>query len=317
MPDPLLAQPGVLSDPTPFAEYLTFVLHDHVLHNDVLHGDEPVSDQVAAAFAMVGNATKSIGQKDTTAGLSATVGFSARAWPRLFPGTGLPAGLAPFPELKDGDRHFPTTPGDIFVMVKSTRIDLNLQVAKYLMAGFAPIAELTDDVQGYKYLDDRDPIDFVDGTENPAGRERADAVLVGDGEYAGGSYLVVQRYVDRVEAWNALTTEEQEGVIGRTKMDDIEIADDEKKPFAHNVKSKVAVDGTEIKMYRQNRAFGTALKHGTMFIGFAGSAEVVLTSLRQMILADDEGNYDHLLDFVDTETGSAYFVPPAAFIAGS
>ncbi|MFV0260056.1 MAG: Dyp-type peroxidase [Acidimicrobiales bacterium] len=310
MSDPLLAQPGVLTDPTPFAEYLTFVLHDGTAE----HGT-PTPAQVTSALTMLDNATKSISQKDTTAEVSTTIGFSARAWPRLFPDAPVPAGLAPFPEMKDDDRHFPSTAGDIFVMVKSNRIDLNLQVSKYVMTGFAPIAELVDDIQGYKYLDDRDLIDFVDGTENPGGRERADAVLADGGHYAGGSYLVVQRYVDRMAAWDALTTEQQEGVIGRTKMDDIELADDEKKPFAHNVKSKVTIDGTEVKMYRQNRAFGTALKHGTMFIGFAGSADVVLTSLRQMIIADDAGNYDHLLDFVDAETGAAYFVPPAAFIA--
>ena len=98
------------------------------------------------------------------------------------------------------------------------------------------------------------------------------------------------------------------------EFDDIEIPDAEKKPFAHNVKSKVEINGTEIKMFRQNRAIGTAKEHGTMFVGFAAEASTLTTSLRQMITADADGNYDHLLDFVTATTGAMYFVPPQAFL---
>lgn len=299
-----LAQPGSISDPTAFAEYLTFVVRE---------GDVS-PDAVAAALAMVHNATTSIRQKDPAGNVSSTVGFSARAWPLLFPDSALPAGLVPFEEMRDGPRHFPATPGDIFVMVKAGRVDYALQVAKYVVKGFAPIADPVEDTRGFRYLDDRDLIDFVDGTENPRGQDRAEAVLVADGAYAGGAFLVVQRYVDRQAEWDAQTTEAQEGVIGRTKMDDIEIADADKQPYAHNVRSKVTLDGVEVPMYRQNRAFGTALSHGTMFVGFAASLSTITTSLRQMITADADGAYDHLLDFVEAQTGAAYFVPPQAFL---
>lgn len=169
-----LAQPGVLSDPTAHAEYLTFVLRDGEV--------DPTA--VADALAMLVNATKSIRQKDGTAHVTSTIGIGARAWPRLFPEVAPPPGLDVFPELSDADRHFPSTPGDIFVMIKSTRIDLNIR-AKYLCKGFAPIAELIEDVQGFQYLDGRDLIDFVDGTENPVGNARRDAVLVAEGAHAG------------------------------------------------------------------------------------------------------------------------------------
>ena len=226
----------------------------------------------------------------------------------------MPEGLTAFEAMSDGDRSFPSTPGDLFVMVKSSRIDLALEVGKYLILGFAPIADCVEDQRGFKYLDDRDLINFVDGTENPRGTERVAAVLVPSGTYAGGTHLLIQTYLDRQAAWNALTIEDQEGVIGRTKFDDIEIPDAEKKPFAHNVKSKVEIDGTEIKMFRQNRAIGTAKEHGTMFVGFAAEASTLTTSLRQMITADADGNYDHLLDFVTATTGAMYFVPPQAFL---
>jgi putative iron-dependent peroxidase len=297
------AQPGLLTDPTDFAEYLTFKLPA-----------DPDRAAFEEAMGMVINAPKSIGQKDPSALMSVTTGFSARAWETLFPEDPIPEELHDFVALDDGPRTFPSTNADVFFMIKSNRIDLNFQVASRLATAFASVAQLVDDVQGFKYLDSRDMIDFVDGTENPKGDQRAEAVVIPTGQYAGGSYLVLQKYTHRSALWHAQTAEQQEGAIGRTKADDIEIADAEKTPYAHNVKSKVTIDGVEIKMLRQNRPFGNAREHGTMFVGFARSASVIETSLRQMITADDNGNYDKLLDFVDAVSGENYFIPPDSVI---
>ncbi|MFV0321378.1 MAG: Dyp-type peroxidase [Alphaproteobacteria bacterium] len=298
------AQNGLLSDPTPHVEYLVFNIHK-----------QPSDAQLATALGHISNTEKSIGQKDSDAHLTVTCGFSSSGWDQLFKNFPKPKELHDFIALKDGNREFPATQGDIFFMIKSTRIDLNYQVAKYLKTAFSSFAELIIDIQGFKYLDDRDMIDFVDGTENPKDKKRADAVLIKDDpEYVGGSYLVFQKYIDKHELWDALSTEEQEGVIGRTKFDDIEIDDDKKMPFAHNVKSKVVDEtGEELKMLRQNRPFGNAMEHGTIFVGFAASVKVIEDSLKQMITADEDGNFDHLLKFVDATMGINFFIPPQSF----
>lgn len=298
------AQNGLLSDPTPHVEYLVFNIRK-----------QPNAHELAMAIGNIANAEKSIAQKDTDAHLTVTCGFSSSGWDQLFNNFPKPKELHNFIALKDGNREFPATDGDIFFMIKSTRIDLNYQAAKYLKQAFQSFAKLTIDIQGFKYLDDRDMIDFVDGTENPKDKQREDAVLIrDDSEYNGGSYLVFQKYIDKQELWDGLTTEEQESVIGRTKFDDIEIADDEKKPFAHNVKSKVVdATGEELKMLRQNRPFGNAIEHGTIFVGFAASVKVIEDSLKQMITADAEGNFDHLLKFVDATMGINFFIPPQSF----
>ncbi len=298
------AQPGVLTDPTRHVEYLILNITK-----------APNSEELREAISNISNVEKSIGQKDTTAALSVTTGFSKNGWDQLFGDHNTPKELHDFPAMENGPRHFPSTKGDIFFMIKSSRIDLNFQVAKWLAFAFQDFTEISEDIQGYKYLDDRDMIDFVDGTENPKGDLRAKSVLVDDDlYYLGGSYLTFQKYVDRQPLWDKLTAEEQEGVIGRTKWDDLELPDDQKKPYAHNVKSKVKDDdGEELKMLRQNRAFGNAKEHGTIFVGFAKSPGVIETSLKQMITADEDGNYDKLLDFVDAKTGTNYFIPPAAF----
>ncbi|WP_299802131.1 Dyp-type peroxidase [uncultured Shewanella sp.] len=302
-----LAQPGVLSNPTSHVEYLTFCLKP----------SSAPSDAIDDCIAAIGGIEKSINHKDLSAGLNISVGFSVNAWPQLFPDHPLPAELHPFPAMSNGERVFPATAGDIFVMIKSERIDLNFQAAKYIRNSLADIATLTEDIQGYKYLDNRDMIDFVDGTENPDGDERVEAVLVTDDIelHRGGSYLHVQRYIDRQGLWDKQTTEYQEQVVGRTKMDNVELNDDVKPAWAHNAKSKVEIDGEEIKMLRQNRPYGNAMEHGTMFVGFAATPSIIETSLSQMINADDNGHYDRLLDFVEAKTGCLFFMPSQTFLA--
>jgi putative iron-dependent peroxidase len=308
-----LAQSGVLSNPTSHVEYLTFCLKaDSGIPSLPITAAESIGDCIAA----ISGIEKSINQKDLTAGLNISVGFSANAWTQLFPEQPMPAELHSFPAMSNGERHFPSTAGDIFVMIKSERIDLNFQAAKYIGNSFNNIGTLIEDIQGYKYLDNRDMIDFVDGTENPNGDERVAAVLVAEDItlHQGGSYLHVQRYIDRQAHWDKQTTEHQEQVIGRTKMDNVELSDEAKPAWAHNAKSKVEIDGEEIKMLRQNRPYGNAMEHGTMFVGFAATPSIIETSLSQMINADEHGHYDRLLDFVEAKTGCLFFMPSKSFL---
>lgn len=303
-----LAQIGTITDPNSFAEYLTFVLKPDA---DI--------DAVKDALVQVSVIEKSIGQKDSKADLTISMGFSSNGWDRIFPDYPKPNKLKPFVALENGIRKFPATPGDIFFMIKSERMDLNFQAAKYVRRAFLDTATLIDDVQGYKYLDSRDMIDFVDGTENPKATARLDTVLVeNDIElHQGGTYLLVQKYIDidNLLPWDRESAEYQSKVIGRSKMDDIELSDEEKPVWAHNAKSKVIMNDVEQKMFRQNRPFGNATEHGTMFVGFAGNPDVLTTSIKQMITADKDGFYDRLLDFVQAKTGGMYFFPSMTFLS--
>lgn len=184
------AQAAALSDPASFAEYLTFCL------NDGNHCIKP-------ALAAIAQQRDLIAAQDDNTKLCFTLGFSSSAWAVLFPQHSKPRGLVPFTPMEDGGRHFPATPGDIFIMIKSERMDLNFQFARAIKSALAGAAVLTEDVQGYKYRHNRDMIDFVDGTENPEAEQRAEAILIDDDEhYLGGSYLTVQRYVEDLDAWN-------------------------------------------------------------------------------------------------------------------
>ena len=193
----------------------------------------PGAEPRAAMRSFCGDLTalvRAVEFRDLEAGLSCVIGFGSEAWDRLF-GSPKPAELHPFKEIRAGARHAVSTPGDLLFHIRAKRMDLSFELATQIMARIGNAVSTVDEVQGFRYFDDRDLIGFVDGTENPRGQAAADAVVIGDEDpdFAGGSYVIVQKYLHDLGAWNALSTEAQERIIGRTKLSDIEL-DDAVKP---------------------------------------------------------------------------------------
>ena len=154
----------------------------------------------------------------------------------------------------------------------------------------------------------------MDGTENPTGQDAVESTVIGaeDPAYAGGSYVIVQKYLHDLAKWNALPTEEQENIIGRTKLDDIELDDAVKPSFAHNALTTIVDSGgEEIDIVRDNMPFGNAAngEYGTYFIGYARSPQTIELMLTNMFVGRPPGNYDRLLDVSRAVTGSLFFVP--------
>jgi putative iron-dependent peroxidase len=255
--------------------------------------------------------------RDIEAGLSCVAGFGSEAWDRLF-GAPRPANLHTFREIRAGERHAVSTPGDLLFHIRAKRMDLCFEMATQIMARIGDAVSQVDEVQGFRYFDDRDLIGFVDGTENPRGDAIAEAVFIGeeDTAFAGGSYVIVQKYLHDVAGWNALSTEAQERIIGRTKLSDIELDDSVKPTSAHNALTTIVEDGREIKILRDNMPFGRAGagEFGTYFIGYSRSPRTIEQMLENMFVGRPPGNYDRLLDFSRAVTGSLFFVPTATFL---
>jgi putative iron-dependent peroxidase len=255
--------------------------------------------------------------RDLEGGLSCVMGFGSDAWDRLF-GSPRPAELHPFREIRAGGRHAVATPGDLLFHIRAKRLDLCFELATQLMARIGSAVSPVDEVQAFRYFDDRDLIGFVDGTENPRGAAAINAVLVGeeDAGFAGGSYVIVQKYLHDLNGWNALSTEAQERIIGRTKLSDIELADNVKPTSAHSALTTIVEDGKEIKILRDNMPFGRAAhgEFGTYFIGYSRSPRTIEQMLENMFVGRPPGNYDRLLDFSRAVTGNLFFVPSATFL---
>jgi putative iron-dependent peroxidase len=255
--------------------------------------------------------------RDIEGGLSCVIGFGSDAWDRLF-GPPRPAQLHPFREIRAGTRHAVSTPGDLLFHIRAQRMDLCFELATQIMARLSDAISPVDEVQGFRYFDERDLLGFVDGTENPRGEAAIDAVLIGeeDDAFAGGSYVIVQKYLHDLEGWNALSTEAQERIIGRTKLADIELDDSIKPTSAHNALNTIVEDGKEIKILRDNMPFGRAGygEFGTYFIGYSRSPRTIEQMLENMFIGRPPGNYDRLLDFSRAVTGNLFFVPTATFL---
>ncbi len=260
---------------------------------------------------------RSVGFRDIEGNLSCVMGIGSDAWDRLF-GQPRPAELHPFREIKAGPRHAVATPGDLVFHIRAKRMDLCFELATQIMARIGNAVSPIDEVHGFRYFDDRDLIGFVDGTENPSGQAAIEAAYVGaeDAAFAGGSYVIVQKYLHDMTGWNALCTEAQERIIGRTKLADIELDDAVKPAYAHNALAKVVVDGKEIKIIRDNMPFGRVAEKefGTYFIGYARSPRTIEQMLENMFVGQPAGNYDRLLDFSVAKTGNLFFVPSATFL---
>jgi porphyrinogen peroxidase len=308
----LTTMPG--TDPQPVAEPLTRAAIFLVV---VVHAGAEHRAAVRGLCPELANLVRAVGFRDLEGRLACTMAIGFALWERLF-GAPKPAELHPFREIRADARVAPATPGDLLFHIRAQRTDLCFELAAQIMARLGAAVSVVDEVQGFGYFDQRDLLGFVDGTENPAGQEALDATLIGaeDAAFAGGSYVVVQKYLHDLTGWNALPTEMQERIIGRHKLSDVELDAAVKPSWAHNELNKIIEDGKEVKILRANMAFGRAGdgEYGTYYIAYSRSPRTIEQMLENMFIGKPPGNYDRILDFSRAVTGTLFFAPSAAFL---
>ncbi len=259
---------------------------------------------------------RAVGFRDLEGRLSCVMGLGSEAWDRLF-GAPKPKGLHPFREIR-GQHHAVSTPGDILFHIRAMRMDLCFELASQIMTRLGSTVSATDEVHGFNYFDNRDLMGFVDGTENPVDQDAIKASIIGEEDvaFAGGSYVIVQKYLHDLKRWNEVPVAEQEKIVGRTKLSDIELDDAVKPSYAHNALTTIVEDGEELDIVRDNMPFGDAGKgeFGTYFIGYARSPHRIEQMLENMFVGRPPGNYDRLLDFSRAVTGTLFFVPSVTFL---
>jgi putative iron-dependent peroxidase len=275
--------------------------------------------RVREVLGAVGDLVKNVGFRDLGGRLSCIVGIGSALWDRLSPGQ-RPVDLRPFAPIPGPVHVAPSTPGDLLFHLRAEREDMTFELERQLLDLIGDAAEVVDETTGFRYFDARDLLGFVDGTANPTGAELPDAALIAadaDPEFAGGSYVVVQKYLHDMARWAALSTEEQEAIIGRTKVDNIEIDDDEAPRKSHKTLTTIEDDaGGELAILRDNMPFGRpgAGEFGTYFIGYSSRLWVIERMLERMFIGVPPGGYDRLLDFSTAITGTTFFVPTAGML---
>lgn len=292
MPTP---QPGVFAQGTRDHYHLEFDLR-------------PGAEEAAVADAVA--RLRATGFASREANL--VIGFGSELWRRLAP-DGCPGDAAPFPEIPG----VPGTQHDLWVWAHGTGVDSLFEGARLVNACLADVAHLAQDVRGFVYRGGRDLTGFEDGTENPAVNDALDVALIPAGHVgAGGTFAITQRWVHDLEGFEALGVPEQEGVIGRTKLDSVELADAVKPPTAHIARVVIAEDGTELEIYRRSAPYGNLGELGLYFVAFSCDPTRFEKMLRRMFDPSIDGLTDRLTDFTAPVTGSYYFVPSQDSLQG-
>lgn len=310
----MAAQPAQQPVPQPVVSPLTAAAVFLVL--TINPGGEDVVRDLIPDLSGLG---RSVGFRMPEGELQVVTSFGSDAWDRLFAGP-RPRELHPFRELTGPRHHAPATAGDILFHVRANRMDLCFEFVAQVMKRLGGAVEVADEVQGFRYFDERDLIGFVDGTESPGGAAGISATIVtadDDPDFAGGSYVIVQKYLHDMAAWNALPVQEQERVIGRSKLDDIEMPDDVKPANSHVALNTITgPDGEQRQIVRSNMPFGNPGRgeFGTYYIGYAKTPSVTEEMLVNMFIGLPPGNTDRILDFSTAVTGTLFFAPCADFL---
>jgi len=203
---------------------------------------------------------------------TANVGIGHRVWLTLT-GKPEPKELTTFREIKGAKHTAVSTQGDLLYHIRAASTDLVIEFEKILLEAFGDAVTAVDDVAGFRYFDGRDLLEFVDGTANPDGLDLPAATLVGeeDPDHAGGSYVVVQKYLHNLAAWRTQTAETQEAIIGRTKFDNVELADATEGQKSHKTLCTITDEEGEHDILRDNMPFAAPGRgeYGTYFIGYS------------------------------------------------
>jgi putative iron-dependent peroxidase len=298
------AQKGICAEPNLHALFLIF----NVIDDD----DQAMRSKLAHILELFTH----FDEEHYEAMVSGILAVGSHYWHELYPGL-IPLELAPFPDMHCEDRNAPVSPGDLFIQIRADRLDICHAIGIEICQILQPNVDLLEEVRGFRYLDGRDLTGFIGSTHNPKGMQKFDVAVVGDNDsdFAGGSYIHVQKYRFNMQKWQTLLESDQEEIMGCAKSSNQPFEPTEIADYSHAKRSNFSADDQEkITLLRQSMPFGDMSVQGTMFVSCASSPQPFKKMLRSMIFGTEQGMYDRLLDYMSAESGGAFFAPSVSFI---
>jgi porphyrinogen peroxidase len=256
------------------------------------------------------------GPLKTTEGVNLVIGFRPELWRSVMPGE-CPTDARSFEKDLVGPDGYtmPATQVDVFVWIAGASYDNVFDVGNSVVQSLGAHLTLVREAAGWAYQHNKDLTGFQDGTENPGLIEAPSVVLIPQGEPgAGGTILLFQQWKHHTDTWLQLPTPAQERVIGRTKIDSIELPEDIMPGDSHVSRTTLTQNGEELKIFRRNTPYGSVSDHGTMFVGFAREQMRLQRMLEQMAGIPD-GVRDALTRYTEPLTGAYYFIPALTTLA--
>jgi len=298
-----LYQTGIIAEASPDACFLTL---------SIKAGSESnVKSYLATAPQIIADFTARYADQKP----HAVIAVGSESWDRLYDER--PALLKAFPTL-GAEGVMPNTPVDLVIHARSDRRDITHLLEQALYDPLADFVDVSEEVFCFRYLDSRDMTGFVDGTENPQGEDRLTVALVGDedAEFAGGSYLHLQRYVHKMKAWSTQTLKQKEDTYGRTQDDNVEYASADKPQTAHTKRASLKNEqGESLELLRQSLPYGGVKQSGLMFASYCRTPDNFNRILKSMVDGDGKGHTDRMLQFTQALTGQAFFAPSLQWLA--
>ncbi|MCG9578375.1 Dyp-type peroxidase [Vibrio tubiashii] len=292
-------QSAILPEAGPFAQYTLLKVNQN---------ETKVLEQLQALPTLV----EELNTQQPGAELTLSIAFTKAFWSKL--DMAVPAELIDFPQLGEGDVVAPSSDVDVLIHCHSNRHDLHFYLLRKFFAQVSEDVAVIDETYGYRYLDSRDMTDFVDGTENPKDAQREEVAIIPQGEFVGGSYVMVQRFIHNLPSWNRLNVSAQEKVIGRTKLDSIEL--DDVPAASHVGRVDIKEEGKGLKIVRHSLPYGSVSgEHGLLFIAYCNTLHNFKAMLESMYGATD-GKTDQLLRFTKAVTGAYFFAPSSEMLSG-
>jgi putative iron-dependent peroxidase len=290
-------QSAILPEAGPFAQYTLLKVNQDA---------QGVLAQLQALPALV----EELNAQQPGAELTLSIAFTKAFWSKF--DVAVPGELIDFPQLGEGETVAPSSDVDVLIHCHSNRHDLHFYLLRKFFAQVSENVSVVDETYGYRYLDSRDMTDFVDGTENPKDAQREEVAIVPQGEFAGGSYVMVQRFIHNLPSWNRLNVSAQEKVIGRTKPDSIEL--DDVPAASHVGRVDIKEEGKGLKIVRHSLPYGSVSgEHGLLFIAYCNTLHNFKAMLESMYGVTD-GKTDQLLRFTKAVTGAYFFAPSAEML---
>lgn len=295
----MTAQSVILPLPSNHARFIVLNLKD--LSIDVLK--EQLSDLLSTRDRLI--------TQHPDAEIKTSIAFGPELWAKLYNRT--PDGFKQLAPIH-GNFEMPVVPADVLIHIASARADLCFALSQSFFEGIQDQVEVLDERVCFRYLDGRDLTGFIDGTENPQFPDDRDEVaLLGEeaGIFADGSFVFAQRYVHNLENWKKLKVDAQEHVIGRTKLESIELDDDVKPGNAHIARAVIEDDeGEELEILRHSLPYGDGQgEQGLFFIAYTKDLTRIDKMLVRMFGTSGDGIHDRLLHFVTAVDGAYFFAP--------
>lgn len=301
----MTAQSVILPLPSNHARFIVIRLKDLSL--------DGLKKQLASFF----NTRDRLITQHPDAQIKCAVAFGPELWAQLYDQT--PTGFKQLEPIQ-GSFNMPVVPADVLIHIASARSDICFALSQAFFDGIQNTVDVLDERVCFRYLDGRDLTGFIDGTENPQfPDDRGETALLGEdaGIFEDGSFIFAQRYVHNLEHWKRLKVDAQEHVIGRTKLESIELDDEIKPENAHVARTVVEDDeGEELEILRHSLPYGDGKgEQGLFFIAYTKDLSRIDQMLLRMFGTSGDGIHDRLLHFVTAVDGAYFFAPSEDLLA--